>query len=258
MTSAFTDEQAAAIASLERAFGGEQLVVIGAVGLGCHFPNQWRRTNDLDLTLAVDFKRFGVLDDSSEWTRDPGLEYRFAHENGLRVDLLPSAKRYLDEGSITFAHTGQVMNLTGFDLALQHHVEVALPDATTISVATVPVIILLKMAAFLDRPWERERDLQDLATVFAHYLDPGDDRHWEPPLSDVEFREHGAMALGADVAAIAGPRHRELAREFLRAVGRDTPHRARMVKVAAIPLDDRDDTVDAWLRAFARGLEFER
>ncbi len=242
---AFTEEQAAAIISLRRAFPGEKLVVIGSVGLGCHLPNAWRRTNDIDLTIAVEFNRFGLLRASAEWKADTALEYRFTHENGLRVDLLPSAKRYLDEGAITFAHTGQVMNLMGFDLALQHTVEIALPRGDAVSVATVPVITVLKMAAFLDRPWERERDLQDLAAVFLHYLEPTDDRRWEPPLDEgIEFSDQSAMALGIDIARIAGPLHHALVTRFLAALAPDTPHRARLVKVSAVSLDERDETVD--------------
>jgi predicted nucleotidyltransferase len=183
------------------------------------------------------------------------LPYRFTYSAKLRVDLLPSSKRYLDEGSITFAQTGQVMNLTGFDLALQHHVEIALPGGNTVSVATAPVIVVLKMAAFLDRPWDRERDLQDLAAVLLQYLEPTDDRRWEAPLNaGIEFSEQSAFALGIDIAGVAGFSHRELIGRFLAAVAADTPHRARLVRVSGALLHEREEMVDRWLRAFEKGI----
>lgn len=252
--SAFTAEQAEAIVSLKHVFPDDKLVVIGAVALGCHLPNAWRRTNDLDLTLAVDIDRFGLLEGTPHWQRDSRLPYRFKHRD-LRVDLLPSSRRYLVEAAVTFAHTGQVMNLTGFDLALQHNVEMPLPAHGSVAVATVPVIVVLKMAAFLDRPWERERDLQDLAAVFREYLAPTDDRRWEPPLDEIDFSEQSAAALGADIASIAAAAHRELVGRFLATIGPDTPHRARLVKVTAVPQDEREATVDRWLRAFESELK---
>lgn len=251
--SAFTAEQADAVVSLQQAFPGEKLVVIGAVGLGCHLPNAWRRTNDIDLTLAVDFDRFAVLEGRADWKRDAKLPYRFTHRS-LRVDLLPSSQRYLDEGGITFAQTGQVMNLLGFDLALRHNVEIALPVQGSVSVATVPVIVVLKMSAFLDRPWDRERDLQDLAAVFREYLGPADDRRFEPPLDGTEFSDQPAHALGIDIANIAEEPHRALVGRFLAAVGPDTTHRARFAKVVSVPQDEREGTLDRWLGAFAAGL----
>lgn len=223
-----TDAQTAVLEDLQAVFPDERLVVIGAVGLGCHFPMTWRRTNDFDLTLAVELEPLDLLAVRDGWQRDARLPYRFDHRSGLRVDLLPAAERHVRAGELVFAATGQVMNLTGFDLALRHSVPRRIGPTGTAWIATVPAIVLLKMAAFLDRPYERERDLEDLSALFEAYLSPDDDRRFDPPIVDagVEFPFQPAMALGLDVAAIVESSHRALVNRFLSVVGSDGPHRA--------------------------------
>jgi len=82
-------------------------------------------------------------------------------------------------------------------------------------------VVVLKMAAYLDRPTERDRDLEDLAWLFERYLGDVDDRRFEEPLVTVDYECQGAFALGSDVATIVGPVHRELVERFLERVGDD-------------------------------------
>ena len=62
--------------------------------------------------------------------------------------------------------------------SLTHYVRVSLDPEHSIDVATVPVVVILKMAAWLDRPAERDRDLHDLAHLFNEYLEPNAPRRW--------------------------------------------------------------------------------
>jgi len=43
----------AALRSLRAAFPIQPLALVGAAALGCRIPMKWRRTEDLDLVLAV-------------------------------------------------------------------------------------------------------------------------------------------------------------------------------------------------------------
>lgn len=256
LVSVFTDDQAAALGELSAHFADTPPVVIGAVGLGCHLPMTWRRTNDLDLTLAVDLPALGRITRLPGWKRDERLPYRFLSPGGLRVDLLPSCAELLERGELVFADTGQVMNLVGFDLALRHNVAFQLAHGASIHVATVPVIAVLKMAAFLDRPEARERDLHDLCIAFEEYVAPDDERRWTPPLLEcgLDFADVAAFALGHDLGGIAGPTHRSLVGRFLSAVAVDSHAFARMRQFVNGHADEREERLIGRLAAFRQGL----
>ena len=164
MSDPLTREQMQVLTQVRRAWPDRQLVLIGAAALGVQLPMTWRRTSDLDLTVvadarivAVDLRRLGL-------ERHSKLEQRWhAPGTGVRIDILPASKADLDSGHMVFAESGHVMNLAGFDLAFRHTQALPLDVDTSIAVATVPVIAVLKMAAWLDRPAERDRDLETSA-----------------------------------------------------------------------------------------------
>lgn len=154
----------------------------------------------------------------------------------MYIDLLAVGPMALERGAVTFSQTGTIMNLTGFDLALQSLVPVdfgATPLAELaqpITRAPTPVVVLLKMGAFLDRP-ERERDLEDIAYVLQNYLPSDDIRRFEAPLSvaNLTFEHQSAYALGLDLGQVAQSQHRELADRFIATMlGPDQWHLSRM------------------------------
>lgn len=94
----------------------------------------------------------------------------------FRADIIPATRELLDAGSVQI-EDGAPMSLVGFDLAFDHAVAAALPGATaTVRVASLPAILVLKMVAWLDRPYERTKDLGDIAVVLADALGEDDDR----------------------------------------------------------------------------------
>lgn len=211
----FTDEQREALVLLRQVWPNEPIVVIGAAALNHHFGADWRRTNDLDLTVTVPPER--IVDDleaSGAFTRGRA-EHVWFTEAGQKVDVLPAAPEQLAAGKILWSESGREMNLAGFDLALRHRHTIAIGDGIEVGIATVPTIVVLKVAAFLDRPAERDRDLEDLAMLFEQYLDEVDDRRFEPPLVELDFESHVPFALGLDVAAIAEVSHQVLVDRFL-------------------------------------------
>jgi predicted nucleotidyltransferase len=112
------------------------------------------------------------------------------------------------------------MSLVGLDLALVHVMVVPLDGTADLDVATVPVIAVLKMASWLDRPAERERDLDDLAHILDDYLEPDDLRRWDDDLieSGLPHEDQSAFALGQDIARIVLAPHLTVIDSFLAAV----------------------------------------
>lgn len=156
---------------------------------------------------------------------------------------------------MTFSESGHVMNLTGFDLALTHNIPMPLNQDISLAVAAVPVVIVLKMAAWLDRPSERDRDLQDIAHVLNEYLVPDDARRWQDAIIDtgLPHDDQSAFALGQDIGAIVADVHRRMIDRFMGRMADDAsvPHAQFARCFGAI---DPSATLVACLRAFRRGL----
>lgn len=81
-----------------------------------------------------------------------------------------------------------------------------------VEAATTPVIVVLKMVAFLDRPSEREDDLSDIAQVIERYLGPTDDRRWNLPS---DFDNASPFALGMDIGAVINEQELQVVTKFL-------------------------------------------
>ena len=63
------------------------------------------------------------------------------------------------------------------------HAEPHTVESFIIKVATPAVVTVLKMAAFLDRPQERLRDLDDIAHLLESYVDDSSPRFWDEALA---------------------------------------------------------------------------
>jgi predicted nucleotidyltransferase len=61
------------------------------------------------------------------------------------------------------------MSLLGLRLAFEQGVPVMVAPDLIIKVRPVPVLTVLKIVAYEDRPTDRERDLADLAYIFTEY-----------------------------------------------------------------------------------------
>lgn len=252
----FTPAQLDTLLALRTALPDVQTVLVGAGALGCHMEMRWRSTKDLDLSVLLDPVVLAKDLAGLRWEPDQRREPRWTSAQGILVDVLPTTASDLANGQLTFAKSGHVMNLVGFDLALAHHVPVTLDAGTTLDVATVPVIAVLKMAAWLDRAAERNRDLEDLAHVIDDYLESDDLRRWEDDLinSGLDYENQSAFALGQDVAAIAQAAHIAVIERFLKTVGDESlPANARFARC----FGGRDNTevLASRLRAFRMGLK---
>lgn len=244
-----TAAQIDALRSIQATWPDTPIVLVGAVALGHYIA--MRVSDDMDLAVAVDLDDFpGGLASQPEWQADPRVEHRFNFREELPVDVLPAGASALAQGHIDWP-SGARMSLVGFDLAFVHFSEVPVGSGVTIRVPTAPVLALLKMRAWLDRPNEREKDLGDLGHLLVDYIDLDDDRRWAEDVValDLDYDDVSPHVLGRELGVILAPNHHAHVAEFLAKVSAE--------KLAALgPPGMRDaERAERALAAFKRGLD---
>lgn len=236
------------------------LVLIGAVALGHHLP-LGRGTSDVDLALVVSPSDVAPLLASLGWKPDKHIAQRWYAADEFRADVLPATPALIAKGAVQFDGDAKLMSLVGFDLAMDHAAPVALPGtSTTVKVASLPAIVVLKIVAWLDRPYERGKDLADLARIFKEALGDDNDRRWEQSdpvgASGLEFEDQSPFSVGLDVAAIMRESHRAVVDTFVGRLLDDTgTAAAQMARAAGMHGDDADERVQRLVTRFAEGIE---
>ena len=109
------------------------------------------------------------------------------------------------------------MSMIGFRLAFAWNIPIMVGNARPVRVASIPVLALLKMTAYLDRPLERERDLRDLSRIWHEYEVDGDGRFVDSILdAGVAFDEAGAFLLGRELSFRINQDERTVVELFLK------------------------------------------
>lgn len=207
------------LSDVARAFSGRQVVVIGAAALRWHFPT-FRGTLDLDLCIAIDLAEHGRGEGlPSRWRRNPDLPHRWELPDGQLLDIVPAAAELLQAGSVTWPG-GSRMDLTGIDLAMLDPLRFSDDLPANVGVASRRTLFVTKIAAWLDRPYERQKDLGDIAWLLDRYVEDDDPRRFdEPALEGREWDERASYLLGLDLKAVCGERHLGRIRGFVGLVG---------------------------------------
>lgn len=247
--------QLEALRTLRTAYPEAQITLIGAAALGFHVPMTWRNTADIDLVLAMSVSELETgVSKLSGWEQDTKQQQRWWAPKSVPVDLVPVTPDALERGQLVWPKTQQVMNLGGIRLALQAATR-ELATSLSIAVPSVPVIALLKMAAYLDRP-DREKDLQDLAYILNEYPSVNDDRLYAVEIysKGLDDQQARGFILGQELRAIVNSVERKIVDKFLETV---TKGHAWMRFVAAGPrhfLEDAEEQLQLRLDAFRGGF----
>lgn len=259
--SPFTPEQVNVIQQLRELWSQVDFFLVGASALGCYLDLRWRKTNDIDLSLAVSIEDYPCgLDKLTGWKQHAKKEHEWHGPGGIQVDVIPIGRNAFEMKEVTWS-SGHRMSLIGMRLASRTAEDYLIEEGKlTVRVASLKAIALLKMVSFQDRPYERERDLEDLAYILDEYVDPYDDRLFGdqvPP--DIELYRRPAFCLGFDLSTLLDPEEQLAVQRFIklaRGLDNDTtrsrllrcgPHRWR-------ERDDEDKELDALLDAFESGL----
>ena len=241
--------------TLRQLFAPSPFVVVGAAAVSAWLEMTWRRTHDVDLVVLTDAQQAARDLQALGFAQHPRLEHRWVAPSGLPADILPVTEGQLRVGKLVWPQSRNEMSLTGVELALRHNVEVSVGRGQSVHVATLPCLVIAKMAAWLERPDERLRDLEDLGQILTSYLAIDDMRRWnDESLRVVEFDDQGAHVLGKDLAEITKPVHRKLVETFLRECGSRPSAIDQMAR--GLPLSTRDphETIEARLRLMHQGL----
>ena len=177
-----------------------------------------RATRDIDFGIAVEsWAQFELLKERLLATNE--FSASRAHQrliyadsnDGLStpVDLIPFRGVASADGIIAWPPSRDiVMNVAGFEEALASSVVIEIETGLTAHVASVAGLTLLKLAAWVDRGLESNKDAADLYRLLTSYADAGNtDRLYEQELDlleavDFDMRLAGAELLGRDVVTI--------------------------------------------------------
>jgi predicted nucleotidyltransferase len=146
------------------------------------------------------------------WTRNRVVPHRWRATGGVIVDVVPATDELLRRGRVSWPD-GSELDLTGIDVAMAD-VEVGageLPD--NVGIVSLRALCVCKIAAWLDRPGNRLRDLGDLAAILDAYVDDLSPRVFDDPRIEPnrEFDERPALLLVLNLT-LANPRRRGMGR----------------------------------------------
>ena len=257
--SAFTTGQSQALRQLAELWRDTRFCLIGASALACQIDLP-RQTGDLDMSVSVSLDELAAgLSRLQGWKRNPKKEQEWLSSTGVKVDVLPAGPSLLAAGEIIWPSTGARMNLTGMRLALERGILFEVEPGLSIPVAPVAVIAVLKMISYLDRPAERERDLDDLAHILENHVPPDNDRRFAPEVLDagVPYEHASAYLLGHDLQGLVNDTERKAVAEFVARV-RDERHpsatQGRMARLGPSSWNQDPDELLARIEVFMLGF----
>lgn len=228
---------------------GYRYAVIGATAILIQGYNIFRATRDVDLVMVVE----GGFPAASDLLVEIGLQptcvsHRFETNQGIQVDILPIASADVEQKSIQIPKGGSLSAL-GLSEAIRSH-EMREVGECLVAVATVPVLIALKLNAAVERT---RSDLADSCVCLSGYAE-GDVRrhsaHYENS-SVLTYETSGAYLAGADFSGNGGP---EVVTSTQLAASQLLDNEAALIRSArALGMDERMPLT--LLEAFALGMK---
>jgi predicted nucleotidyltransferase len=201
-----------------------------------------------------DFAGFSAGLKARGWIQETRREHRWHGPNKSMIDLMPAGPKLRAAKQIIWPETQFPMSLVGFDHVFAGSVRVEFAPNVTFKVAPLPVVAFLKIVAFSEAPYRREKDLDDLKSLFHRYENESgrifSDEVFAVGL-DLEYAN--AFLLGSDIGAIATDEDAKVVHGFL------TKHRLSAQDIAELDREDlRQDEVwrfQMQLAAFAIGFD---
>jgi predicted nucleotidyltransferase len=226
-----------------------------------------RATRDIDFGIAVEsWEQFGILKErlikTGEFVAASRAQQRMVYTDpeagfSIPIDLIPF-RGIASAGSFAWPQDRDViMNVAGFEEALQSSVWIEIEKSLTVRVASTPGLTLLKLTAWADRGRETNKDAADVYRLLTTYVDAGNtDRLYDQELDLLEaagfdMELAGAELLGRDVAGIASPP----LLDQLRCLVTSEPTRERLMhQMDQNPYGEAAAVVERIFNGFCRGL----
>jgi predicted nucleic acid-binding protein len=140
MIAPLAQDAIAALLAMRAAFPSQPLALIGATALGCHIPMKWRRTEDLDLVVALSIEDASrALAALPGWSQNDRKEHEWRSPRGVLVDLLPVSTQALAARVLLWPRTGHAMSLVGIRHALSSPA-ISITEGLALAVPSVAII----------------------------------------------------------------------------------------------------------------------
>jgi len=96
-------------------------------------------------------------------------------------------------------------------------VTVELPSGSVVRVASLRSLVVLKIAAYLDRARERDNDLEDIAHILSEYVGSAADERRSDEIVDLgmDFDDVSPFVLGKELGALVDEAERRLVQKFV-------------------------------------------
>lgn len=263
MSRVLTTEQQATLRRLCGVFEGKRFVLIGANAIACWVsPDHLRPTKDLDLQISCELDEARhVLSHAEGWRQLK--DHAWESPDGVKVDIVPASDDLRARGSVTFPG-GSEMSLVGSQQAFETAVHRSdLVPGTTVPVAPLHVLVLLKMVSVRENPPARlAKDAPDLVDVLR--TSKPTEWPWEDMPENVDPEFWGAWLLGRDLGRLLNEsptEHDEVSRfldDVLLRSGRHDAHDRMLAHLDRRGDDGDHDALGEWLRdlwqAYERGF----
>lgn len=256
----FPERHVAALRALHGVWNSGQFIVIGAAAIARHLDFGWRGTIDLDLSVASGLDGYARDLESLGWRRETDAPQRWiVPPDGFFVDVVPGDPSLVRQGGFTWPDGGAHMNLVGFRLAFADAVSVELASGSVVRVASLRSLVVLKIAAYLDRPRERDNDLADIAHIMFEYVGSTVDERWSEEVVDLgmDFEDVSPFVLGKELGALVDSAERDLVQRFVSTIEDPQDRHSSLPRMSErAPAAWQDPArLRLRLRAFRRGFE---
>jgi predicted nucleotidyltransferase len=206
---------------------GKKLVLIGAaVPHILAVSANSRTTRDIDAVVEANgWQNFQQIREQlfGQGFRQGPAPHNFRF-NEVEIDLIPFGNDLIENDQLVWPETKMVMSTLGLEEAFECAITKEVAPNFSISVVSIAGLVLLKIIAYMDRPEQRARDLQDIIDNFEHYNDEQsyDERFNLTGLVidevEITYEETGAYIIGSELAKIAKPKSRSVVAKFLAAI----------------------------------------
>lgn len=227
-------------------------------------------TSDVDFAIAVkNWEQFkGIKTQliaqgnfTSDKSKEHRLHYKHANEVSYPLDIIPFRGVENSDRFIAWPpEMAIIMNVTGYEEALDASIKVQIDENTIARVVSLPGLALLKLFAWKDRGIGDPKDALDLATLFRRYPYAGNqDRLYDEEISvldavNFDMDLAGPRLLGKDVHKIA---NQETLKKLLELLAKEKNFNALTVHMSArlIRTGDGISAAERMLNEFILGLK---
>lgn len=221
-----------------------------------------RATSDLDFAVMVsDWSQFdrlkATLTDSGRFAESKTEQQSLLFDGVYRIDLVPFGEVAGATSVVAWPpHRHTVMNVMGYQDALEHALRVEVADGLVVPVCSMASLAALKLFAWLDRRSKTRKDALDFSMLLRRYGETLGERVYSSPAFEsvgYDRERAGARLLGQHAQAVL----RANATESLLGVLNDTRERDALTIQIAAGLPHFEEPVDVaalWLEDFRIGL----